>query len=348
MVPSRARRGFTLIELLVVIAIIAILIAMLLPAVQQAREAARRSQCKNNLKQLGVALHSYHDSSKQFPKVNYAVVDTISPNSPTSPTTSYHWEGRSTQTMLLPYMDQAPLYKKINPRAWWGSQLVVNGVSNDTLRQTLLPTLVCPSDSLYTSADKGNCSYLISTGPNNGWDASTTSNVGFAHLNFSTSTADIRDGTAYTIAFAEGLIGDNNNAVFNISDLVRNQPFPGGWPTTFATQAQLITYGTQCAAAGAISNHHSHSGRDWAAPMMWATIFNTLAPPNWKYPTCYTCSGCGWGDGAGVFPSRAQHTGGTHHLFADGATKFINNTTDVGVYQALGSKASKDVANLSQ
>ncbi len=347
MAASRTRRGFTLIELLVVIAIIAILIALLLPAVQQAREAARRSQCKNNLKQLGVALHSYHDSGKQFPKVCYSVSDTISPNNQTGAVgTSYHWEGRSAQTMLLPYMDQTPLYKKINPNAWWASQLVVNGSSNDVLRQTLLPTLICPSDTLYTSADKGNCSYLISTGPNNGWDASSTSNVGFAHLNFPTSTADIRDGTSNTIAFAEGLIGDNNNAVFNISDLVRNQPFPGGWPTTFATEALLNTYGAQCAAPGAISNHHSHSGRDWASPMMWATAFNTLAPPNWRYPNCYTCGGCGWGDGAGVFPSRAQHSGGTHHLFGDGATRFVNNTINVGVYQALGSKASKDVAIL--
>lgn len=345
MVPGRARRGFTLIELLVVIAIIAILIALLLPAVQQAREAARRSQCKNNLKQLGVAMHTYHDSAKQFPKMSYGVWDAVSPNNQVNPGgSSGNWQGRSAQTMLLPYMDQAPLYKSIIPNAWWASQYVFNGTQNDIIRKTLIPTLVCPSDTLYTSTDKGNCSYWISTGPNNGTDASIASNVGFAHFNFSTSSADIRDGTAYTIAFAEGLIGDNNGAVYNISDLVRGQAFPGGWPTTFATEAQLITYGQQCAAPAAIANHHSHSGRDWAAPIMWATAFNTLAPPNWKYPNCFTCAGCGWGDGTGVFPSRSQHTGGTHHLFADGATRFINNSTNVGVYQALGSKASKDVA----
>jgi len=344
MFRANSRRGFTLIELLVVIAIIAVLIALLLPAVQQAREAARRSQCKNNLKQLGLALHNYHDNAKLFPKACYAVVDNISPNSPTSPTTSYHWEGRSAQTLLLPYMDQGPLYKSINQRAWWDSTLATNGVSNRTVRRTQLAALICPSDSQFGSADRGNCSYWISTGPNRGWDANGNSNVGFAHINFSTSTADIRDGTSNTIAFAEGLIGDNNNGLYNISDLVRNQPLPTGAPVTFWTEAQLIAYGTQC--QGGTGNQHSHSGRDWASPMMWSTAFNTLAPPNWRYPNCYSCSGCGWGDGLGVFPSRSQHSGGTHHAMADGAVKFITNNVNTPLYQALGSKASKDVANL--
>jgi prepilin-type N-terminal cleavage/methylation domain-containing protein len=344
MSKRRLRQGFTLIELLVVIAIIAVLIALLLPAVQQAREAARRSQCKNNLKQLGLALHSYHDSAKQFPKVSYAVIDTISPNSPTSPTTSYHWEGRSAQTVLLPYLDQAPLYKMINQRAWWDSTFGAAGTQNRDLRRTRLDVFRCPSDTDFPSVERGNCNYWISTGPNLGWDASTVSNVGFAHINFSTSTSDIRDGTANTIAMAEGLIGDNNNAVYSVSDLVRNQPLPAGSPPTFWTEAMLISYGTQC--QGGIGNHHSHSGRDWAAPMMWSTAFNTLAPPNWRFPNCFSCAGCGWGNGTGVFPSRSQHSGGTHHLFADGATRFINNTIAVTVYQALGSKASRDVATL--
>ena len=342
---SWRRRGFTLIELLVVIAIIAVLIALLLPAVQQAREAARRSQCKNNLKQLGLALHNYHDSSKQFPKVSYTVIDTISPNSPTSPTTSYHWEGRSAQTVLLPYLDQGPLYKRINQQAWWDSTLVVAGNSNRALRRTQIATMLCPSDSIYGSVDRGNCNYWISTGPNRGWDAGAASNVGFAHINFSTNVGDIKDGTANTIAFAEGLIGDNDNSTFRISDLVRNQALPGGFPATFWTESQLITYGTQC--LGGTANHHSHSGRDWASPMMWSTAFNTMAPPNWRFPNCFNCAGCGWGDGAGVFPSRSQHSGGTHHLFADGATKFVNSTIDVRLYQGLGSKASKDIANLA-
>ncbi|QDT65133.1 DUF1559 domain-containing protein [Calycomorphotria hydatis] len=134
------QRGFTLIELLVVIAIIAILIALLLPAVQQAREAARRSQCKNNLKQLGLALHNYHDSYRMFPAGSYiatnnGVIDGV--------------EGRdgawSWQAMVLPYLEQAPLYKKLNP----GPVEVQDAVANaSTLAEMQKPISVfrCPSD----------------------------------------------------------------------------------------------------------------------------------------------------------------------------------------------------------
>jgi prepilin-type N-terminal cleavage/methylation domain-containing protein len=98
------RRGFTLIELLVVIAIIAILIALLLPAVQQAREAARRTQCRNNLKQLGLALHNYHDNFNQYPNSHYGNNENL-PGA---------WRGFSAQAMILPYIDQAPLYNGFN------------------------------------------------------------------------------------------------------------------------------------------------------------------------------------------------------------------------------------------
>ena len=126
-------RGFTLIELLVVIAIIAILIALLLPAVQQAREAARRSQCKNNLKQLGLATHNYHDSHNVFP-ISHG--DTGN---------SFGW-----RAMILPYVDQSPLYNKIN----FNGNIVDAG--NLEIAQTPLGLFHCPSDPSANNVSGGN------------------------------------------------------------------------------------------------------------------------------------------------------------------------------------------------
>src|SRR3989304_589369 len=126
--PRSTRQGFTLIELLVVIAIIAILIALLLPAVQQAREAARRSQCKNNLKQLGVALHNYHDSNRVFPHTASIPAGYASAV-----------KGWSTQARLLPYVDQENVKKLID----FGKNY--DAVPNIPVCAKPIPLLICPS-----------------------------------------------------------------------------------------------------------------------------------------------------------------------------------------------------------
>src|SRR5437879_4300140 len=132
----RRRKGFTLIELLVVIAIIAVLVALLLPAVQQAREAARRSQCKNQLKQLGLAIHNYHESFNCLPPGNTAAINTSGGFS--------RWGGVSVHTMILPNIDQAPLYNQYNFNMC-GSYEGTNSAA--TLRQARVPIYRCPSDS---------------------------------------------------------------------------------------------------------------------------------------------------------------------------------------------------------
>lgn len=129
------RRGFTLIELLVVIAIIAVLIALLLPAVQQAREAARRTQCKNNMKQLGLAMHNYHDTFRVFPPGWIAVDPATNAQSAHEGLSGFGWG-----TMLLPQLDQSPLYNQLN------LNLAINDPVNQPLIKTILPAFVCPSD----------------------------------------------------------------------------------------------------------------------------------------------------------------------------------------------------------
>ena len=204
------KHGFTLIELLVVIAIIAVLIALLLPAVQQAREAARRSQCKNNVKQLGLALHNYHDTSNIFPLNN-------SQNAPAI-------TNRSGFVGMLPVLDQSPMYNQMNMQA---SGLVA---PNLAFTQTPLNLLLCPSDPdsqrILNGQDAGSsiamavADYAFNVGDYSNGSTNTGANGGgnnasygngvttagrgvFSRCAWSARIADITDGTSNTIALGE-------------------------------------------------------------------------------------------------------------------------------------------------
>lgn len=191
-VPKRAcrHRGFTLIELLVVIAIIAILIALLLPAVQQAREAARRTQCKNNMKQLGLALHNYHDTFNRFPMQGY-INDTSNPS-------AYQPRHFTWITMILPYFDQAPLYNQINfSIPAWGQAHVGQQ----------LATLRCPSDTGFGTPPGDTWGIAITNYSGSEgfdwWNRATSGLGGVFCARQHTRIADIMDGTSNTIALGE-------------------------------------------------------------------------------------------------------------------------------------------------
>lgn len=320
-------QGFTLIELLVVIAIIAILIALLLPAVQQAREAARRTQCKNNMKQLGLALHNYHDTFNLFPPAHMRTQSAVPSNG-----TVTGWRGFSIHTMMLPYIDQAPLYNQMDLNTYFDAP------TNTTNRRTKIAAFLCPSDSPFPgSADIGNNNYSGSMGPNLGqYVTPIGERNGFFNFDVITRMSDIRDGTSNTICFGEQLVGDNNNASYRAGDVVR------GIAVTFTvkskpTQADLATYGAACDTTAAKANHHSHGGREWSIGMPAQTLFNTAAPPNHKFPTCQPCTGCGWMDSQGIFPARSRHVGGVQVLMGDGAVRFVSENVDLATWQNLGS-----------
>ena len=207
----KKRRGFTLIELLVVIAIIAILIALLLPAVQQAREAARRSQCKNNMKQLGLALHNYHDTHNIFPwGYNTRDIGIVIPPATTvnDSDTFIGWGA-----FILPYVDQAPLYNYIasnggfdGPR-WY----LIPALNSGTGVKTILPAFICPSDRMEgLNTDRSN-----SPGKSNykgvGY-ATATSPYIFGHQDHRTRIRDIGDGTSNT-----ALLGESSSHGFRIT-----------------------------------------------------------------------------------------------------------------------------------
>lgn len=213
------RRGFTLIELLVVIAIIAILIALLLPAVQQAREAARRTQCKNNLKQIGIALHNYHDVHGGFPPG--VIRKVILANQQVE-------HGWGWQTYLLPFIDQAPLYNIINPQGQPlpPSTATLGGVPN--VLQTVVPAYVCPSSGLPGAnpdrSNYGGSSYLgvsghfanLSTSP-----ITTYAQGGTLFPESHINLRDITDGSTNTIIVGERAHLANNSP---------QQPTSGIWP----------------------------------------------------------------------------------------------------------------------
>ena len=206
----RIRRGFTLIELLVVIAIIAVLIALLLPAVQAAREAARRIQCTNNLKQLALAMHNYNTAVGTLP---VGIDNTTAYGGQSPPGSLSTWTAWSAQALLLSYVEQGPLYNAAN-FSW--TCCYVSGqadATNSTVYNTRIAAFLCPSDGLagvqninsyYGSIGTSTIQYPaggVTTGVFQVYDPTTNSCQ-------SVNLASITDGTSNTIAFGEGLVGD--------------------------------------------------------------------------------------------------------------------------------------------
>ena len=240
---ERIREGFTLIELLVVIAIIAVLIALLLPAVQAAREAARRASCVNNLKQIGIALHNYHEINDAFPSGGLPMY------TPTVNTDNN--AGPSAHARLLPFLEQQSLYNALN----WSLAVINDNAApgngygpyaNSTVSITRLASFICPSDTppnwLLASASAPLPNYQA---PGNSYFASLGSSLEFAGqqnsgppngpfsyigvLGQTIGIRDVRDGTSNTIGFGEWAIGDGNiNVVTLPTDIVFIGSLPAG------------------------------------------------------------------------------------------------------------------------
>lgn len=341
-------RGFTLIELLVVIAIIAVLIALLLPAVQMAREAARRAQCQNNLKQIGLAVANYADVYKVFPPDGGRWGD---------PSWAAHTEcDWSMKVHLLPYLEQKAHYQAFNfsHSGMWGPGPGDNwmgdpGDANATAKMIKLGVFLCPSDSHRDhpdprstsqnySAQQGGERFFspqaggwLANGPTYGYGADTCCNgpLGIRH---------VTDGTANTAIFSEwvrgGMGAGANQAIKDPKAAVWNANGPSAW----ATEDDYMN-----ACAQSTSFNWDYTGEIW----WWANGGRGSGLGFSKRPNQKSCEP-GWWNFDLTFAPSSMHPGGVNAVFLDGTVRFIGDSIDLRVYRALGTRAGGEVSDSSK
>ena len=322
---SRKRfNGFTLIELLVVIAIIAILIALLLPAVQQAREAARRTQCKNNLKQIGLALHNYHDVHLVFPPGATSC----------KPCSAYQVDGRTGHSLyadILPYLDQAPLYNRLN---WvipgYAYYTPSQDINHENGVRTKIPAYICPSSTTRTLFVYG------SSGPSAMFTQETTHYVGIS-------------GSARTEALGGRSYCSSGGAFFKNSKRGLRDCLDG------ASNCMVVgDYSGRAKGANGVKQDES-SAMNTINPVPWYGFYETdvaSAQTFHAYKTVAYAPNLYWWSGASVISTalnqqslKSEHTGGIQVLMGDGAVRFLSenihlntyfNLADIGDGQTVG------------
>ncbi len=352
---DQPRPGFTLVELLVVIAIIGILVALLLPAVQSARESARRTQCTNHMKQWGLAIHNYHDTMKTFPMTN---AQNYLPNT----------QGFSPQARLLPYIEQANLQNALDM-----SQPAFTGPFNALVPNPLfaeafaIPIKVglCPSDpaEVYNVGAGGSryagINYMVSFGSarETNYDLRWRTD-GIVYENSGATFADLTDGSSNTVIMSETVrsVGadftlpagklpkfpyqatvNGSSGVGTTKGPVQGMPASGGAWSGFANADGMIANPDLSAVLPALTSWRGASsaalrgrGTSWAHSGAMSTLTNGYSPPNSRIPDVVTHF-------TGYFGPRSFHAGGANVVFGDGSVKLLPNTTETQICRALHS-----------
>jgi len=362
----RDRSGFTLIELLVVIAIIAVLIALLLPAVQAAREAARRAQCVNNLKQIGLALHNYHQVNDTFPLG-------VSLNLYTPPSTYRAKNSWGHFGGLLPFLEAQALFNAANftfgveegtnSLVWW---------VNSTVIDAQVKAFLCPSDpsagngSGATIAgisvpdiDTSNYFACVGTTTNlsmaNGGNSATLQvwsqpSTGMFTFQKVYGIRDCIDGTSNTIAYSESTINPSPQRAGLKGVGIASVTGAGSamlleaWSNPAVIQQGLLA----CDAAWRSgSGLDGQRGRDWAHGAIGQTLFNTIVTPNSNQHPWTHCSNIS-STVLGVFSNaRSYHPGGVNTLLSDGSVRFVKDSISQNTWWSLGTRANGEVIDAS-
>jgi len=339
------RRAFTLIELLVVIAIIGVLIALLLPAVQAAREAARRAQCINNLKQIGLALHNYHFNNNVLPWGQGHGRD---------------WDDWSAVSQMLPQLEQSPVFNSINFRT---GGAIPSGVGpavddNTTAKQTVIAGFLCPSDVDRLTTPEGHNNYagnggsspdgLLNEGQYSG-PFMTAADPVRTPPSMMNSFSNVFDGTSQTAAFSEKVKGIGNHLGMpsprdpmrpSSTPLDLAQPNPENTPDPFATACRSLDPGTSPQHGGPGSLGAWGSGSCWHLGYPADTRYTHVMGPNtWE---------CIYNDGGiirGAFTASSRHPGVVNVLMLDGSSRSVKSGISLPVWWALGSKAGGEVVS---